>query len=478
MFQQQILGTLVISVAMSCLASCSNVDPSTNTNMTSGNGSGGGGYGGTAHSSSSGEGGVGGNQFCAGARWIDIGGAVDGNLGITGQEDFYIFKGQEGQVLSIDIDAQYLHGTGFDQTVIDSVVTLYDGDGVQIAENDDPLEYATNDSRLYTILPKTRDYCIRVSECWTNPGMTCGGEKDKLVTKYTLYLDRLMASSIAPISIDTETGDAPASATEIKYGLSSSNNYFSTVWGRFDHGNDVDVFGFTLPNDVSVPANSRSVGYFFFTPTGPNENGSTATLGNMWVAEAADPGQTIAHIDANVTSILAPRLETGKPYLLFVTRASGSPLANDFYFIRHSLSASSTLEVEQTAGQNDMLALAETIVVNPETNRAFLEGDILPAPTDIDDFRIVVPNGMAQVRASCSARYYGSGLRDLTVSLRSANGEQLAANAFDIEDASTPAFIPWVPIGNNAEVFLEVSANSQEMSVASTFYSCTVAFVP
>jgi hypothetical protein len=174
----------------------------------------------TATSSGTGGAGTGGGGPCASAPVLDLGSSVDGTLAKTGQEDYYRISGQKGWAIQLDIDAQYLGMADYDPTYIDSVITVFDEKGVQVAQNNDPIEYTTNDSRLYTILPADGDYCVRVAECWSviaNPGSSCASPKDKTTTAYTLGARQLLDDPGQPATADLEKGNDAASATAIDY---------------------------------------------------------------------------------------------------------------------------------------------------------------------------------------------------------------------------------------------------------------------
>lgn len=481
MVRCRMIGALAVGAVISCAASCSdggNVPSSGGTSSSSSGGgeAGGGGAGG------GGAAGGGGSSFCEGATPIEFGELIEGDLASTGQEDVYRFIGKKGQVLAIDIDAQYLNNTGRDPTVIDAVVTLFDDLGNQIARNNDPIEYSTSDSRLYTILPNDGTYCVRVSECWTsvpNPGENCAGEKDKVVTNYTLWPYEFIDDPGDSFAADVEQGDTPADATALEYLPHVSGYYYpNTIWGTFRDEQDVDVFGFTVPSEFVLPANTRLTGQFYFIQTGPDENGSTATMGNAWVADASAPEKVLARVDATTNYLLGPRLEVGKPYLLFVTRAPGVTRTNDFYFARHHAYESSPLELEKGVGQNDTPATAEVVVVDMQTNRVYMEGDISMAPADMDHFSATVPANMTMVAAACGGGDIGSGLRDLKLSLLGANGDLLTPTSWDVGDQMQWVEVPYVSVGGNAQVIMKVEAGHQDPMVAQTFYGCGLRFAP
>jgi len=88
--------------------------------------------------------------------------ATDEELAPTGEVDYFTFEGKKGDAVLIDIFAQE---KAFEKTAIDTVMTLFDKDQKQIAENDDPTPRTTNDSAIFTILPADGTYYITVQEC-------------------------------------------------------------------------------------------------------------------------------------------------------------------------------------------------------------------------------------------------------------------------------------------------------------------------
>ena len=485
MLRRRITGALATGMAISCLISCSgSVDV---PNIGNGNGgatsSSSSSSSGTGGMSSGGAGGAGGKSFCADAKPIEPGEPVLGDLAITGQKDLYRFTGKKGQVLGIDVDAQYLGNAAYDPTYIDSVVTLFDDQGNEIARNDNPLEYRIDDSRLYTILPEDGEYCVQVSECWTtiyNPELHCAGTADKLVTSYVAYLDEFVDLPDDGVTAEIEMGDNAENAKAIEFEELDASWYLATYWGTFRDESDVDVFSFMLPAGISVPPDRRSEGRIYIMPTGSTGSGSTATMGNMWIAEANNPEKKLAQVDAYRQPKFVPILESDKQYLLFVDRPATVTAANDFYFVRHYIWYSNPLEKETGTGQNDTPTTAEPIAINGATFRGYIAGDLFPNGPDIDQFKASVPpgNGLKYVGAICGARVNGSSLRDMKLTLRASDGALLDVGASSIEKINDYAYVEGVPIGNNNEIILEVAASKIDPTIAQTYYSCSIHFDP
>lgn len=480
MLRRLFIGPFVAGAAALLLASCSDASDTTPP------GAGGAGAASSSVAGSTGNGGAGGTgggSPCAGAVDIEFGEIVDGDLASTGQKDFYRFIGKKGQVVLIDVDAQSSDDADYDPTYIDSVVTLFNADGDQIAQNDDPIEYSTGDSRLYTILPADGEYCFRVADCWIaapNPAQNCAGEKDKLATSYEVWLYELVDEPSDPNTEEVEAGDDAASATTIAYAKDSAGIYTTTLWGTFEDQDDIDVWSFTLPADFESPPGYRTSGSFFIMPSGPSQSGSTAPTGKVWVADAAAPDVALAQVDAGNNVRLFPLLKAGAPYLLFVTRPKGPTLENDFYFVRHYPSSGNPLEMETGTGTNDTPATAEALAPFPGEKNAvsfYVEGDLAMGAQDVDHF-LAVASGQATVVATCAAQRAGSGLRGFTVSLLAADGSLLPNSIKVTEKETVNARVPPVPLGGATQVILKLEADSQDATVTQAFYRCGVHFTP
>jgi hypothetical protein len=478
MLRRPLLETSPIFAAALILSGCSDVADTTlggaggsgGTNSSAAGSIASGGGGGTT-----GAGGAGGASLCAQAKDIEFGEGIEGDLGMTGQEDFYRFIGKKSQVIEIDIDAQVVGDHQYDPDYIDAVVTLYDADGNQIARNDNPIEFSTGDSRLYTMLPADGEYCVRVAECWTampNPALNCAGEKDKLVTSYSVWFEEFVDEPGDAVSVDFEAGNDPATANELEYDKGGKSYYETTFWGMFDGPGDVDVWSFTLPADLSpVPPNVRTAGRFFIMRSGPNESGSTADTGTVQVVEVAAPGVVLAEVNAAKNPDFFPHLKLGVPYLLIVPRAKGVAGANDFYFIRHYPTRGNPLEMELGMGENDTPGKAETLAI--EEGHGYIEGDLAMNAQDVDHFLATVPDGMKFVRASCKAWGSGSGLNKLTVTLLTSTNTVLASA---LEEETEPARIPDTGLNGAPEVVMKIQAGSQAPAIVEAFYRCGLHF--
>lgn len=90
--------------------------------------------------------------------------AISGVLNPAGDQDYFTLTAGAGQILSVGIDAQSL----VDPSAADTVVSVYDGHGSLIAENDD--FGGSTDSFLQVTIPQAGRYYIRVRDVASRGG--------------------------------------------------------------------------------------------------------------------------------------------------------------------------------------------------------------------------------------------------------------------------------------------------------------------
>lgn len=415
---------------------------------------------------------------CAGGADLVFGELVEGDLSQPGQEDYYRFDGLKGQVLWIDVDAQDIDGVSLDPTYIDTVVTLFSEADVKLAQNNNPTEFSTADSRLYTILPDDGTYCIRVAECHSvisNPGSNCYSDPAGISsTFYEMNVFELIDDGPGDSNTaDPEAGNDPPSASEVDFVQSDTGGYFSAyLWGYYDTVDDVDVFKFTLPADVPVPFDARA--HFNVTAfnAGTTGSGSSIPTGEMVIVDPDVPDLPIARLDPSKSEELQVPLVLDKEYWLFVNRPPSTPEENDFYFLSAFPGWGNPLEIDDVVNTDP--ATPEALAFSDE-NSAFVEGDIAPI-TDLDHYVVEVPSGNTLVSAVCASRTRGSGLRQMKISILGEDGMLLNPSATDIETSTSLAFSQDIPVGANTEIVLKVEAATQAADASGTYYQCGVHF--
>jgi hypothetical protein len=393
--------------------------------------------------------------------------------------DYYTFEGTKGQALYIYTTAK----TGmdpFDPRDPDLVITMYDENKQQIAENDDPFPRRSNDSEIYTILPADGTYYVRVLECnaWEKGGPSvCSAAGDIEDTSYTFGILRL-DPTLQSVTGETAPDNTEAMPDAVKYqkaGMMAGAYVISTVDGFYSDMNDRDVYSFKLPTDYVLGADERLVGYFSLLPSGPTGNGSTAPTGEISIV---DPTTMIAvaKIDGSLSEDMSPPLQADKDYLLFVDapKMGGDFAANPFYFVLHNGGGSNPVEKEKLPLENDTTAMAEVLTAAMGTQSFFVEGDVTIAGTDVDFFSMTVPTGMTKANMICGAQRSGSGLRSFKMSLIGKDGTTVIKTGVEAADADLLFQDLNVTAGDM--VYLKVEAAMQDPAVTSTFYRCGVHF--
>jgi hypothetical protein len=210
---------------------------------------------------------------------------------------------------------------------------------------------------------------------------------------------------------------------------------------------------------------------------------SFTRLGEVSIVDPATAA-TVATIDGSVGELaasLAVPLSLGKPYYLVVKHPATAAGSNDFYFQLRTFGDSNPLEAETTS-QNNQPAGAEALMAVAYADGStsyFIEGDLLPAGTDVDHFSVAVPPSMAGViNVACAAQRSGSGLRGLTATVLDSLGTPVGGPASASEAAASDLLVSTlpVPIGATSRI-IKLEAASQAPDVLSAFYRCGIHFL-
>ena len=481
-------GASAVSIS-ACSSSNSSNGGSSGTGATGGTDGGGatGGTGGTGATGGTGgtgakDGGAGdGNDTKDTASPLTLGTTVQAKLDPAGTDiDWYKFDGTKDQAISIVTQAKT--GTDpFDPTYLDLVVTLFDANGTQLAEQDDPTPPNSNDPLLFTVLPAAGSYYLRVLECnaWSKGGAANCADVTKITNKnYSLVVSEMTFSSAGEVK-EVEPNNDATTATPLTYQKnpnSAGHYYLSTIYGGFSDANDVDVYSLTVPTDLAIDAGSRAVGSFYLQPPTTNGDGSSTSPGEVHLTTAADPATMIAQVDDSTGASLDVPLLAGTQYLVFYKRAAQPTGAQDFYFDLSGFGTSNPLE-QDDAGNNTAVGAEVLVQSTTSPGSFFIEGDLAPASADVDHFSFAVPATNAdQVSVACGAQRSGSGLRGFTVDLLDSAGTPVVgASATEAADKDLLLDKIVTPSGQS-KLLLKLSATSQAVDVTSTFYRCGVHF--
>lgn len=471
---------------------------STNTG-TGGTGTGGGGTagGGTAGGGTGGAGGAAGNHDFASATPVDVNAqtATAAALVDATTKDFYKFTGKAGDRLTFIVKAQGLvaNNTGNDDTIIDPVVTLWDSQQNQIAQDDDAWPRFGRDPQLFTILPADGDYYVSIEDCGSAFGPNNCAPPDGILTfDYELNVvttDKLNAPEVwAGSSQDGTTAKAVPIAYAVPSGGTPGGYGIYILDGAFKAAGETHVFSFTPPKDTTVDPTQRPHAELWVQPISSNNgDGSTANV-NVWIVDSLDLATTIASVDQKNYSdgdsqtsapiAMSVPVELEHEYFVFMqSEASPAVPATDFYFAEHYVGGFYYGQLEANPDANDDLAKPETLTTpaNATAGAYFVDGDISKAGTDVDNYELTVPADANTVSLYCSAQRAGSGLRGFQATVLGADGKTILANATEVANAEMSASQKKVAVGTT-KAFLQVSAATQDAAVAGTFYHCTVVF--
>lgn len=386
-----------------------------------------------------------------------------GEIAPAADKDFYSFEGTAGTWMGISTTAN----PDDDDTLVDTVITLYDSTRTQIAENDDAFPRLSTDSELLFRVPATGTYYIEVrdfSDWHADPEVESHpGEP------YSLSLFTIDTAGTV-VAEDAETGNDAASATAAKFGTSGTSG---AIVGTFADASDVDVFS------VQITDTASHIFGVQLMPGGDTGNGSSSSVAPMWITDSA--GETVISRFATVgLSEFQPSLAPGS-YLLWLQHPATAAGANDFYVIKHYIGTENDPEAELDAGTNDTIATAEPLVLMartdvPTTRNAFIISQ-LSAVSDVDVYSFVVEAG-EQAGISCGAETSGSGVRGLHIELQRADGSVVAMadeNATDDGALITPSETTAVGEGT---FYAVLSKTGQDETVTSHWVRCGIRAMP
>ncbi|WP_437629424.1 PPC domain-containing protein [Sorangium sp. So ce854] len=432
------------------------------------------------------------NESIETAEAIEIDGdAVQETLDpVDADQDFYRFTGTKGQVLYILTDAKPA-ADETDPRYPDLVVSLLDGQGNQIARNDDPPQ-GGNDSRLITVLPADGDYYLVVEECTSALGpSSCAPAEDIENFDYVLAVASLdpAAADDDSLAEDKEPNDEAAQAVPLHYeALDDDTGYYTTfLIGDFETAADVDVYSFTLPETPAAEHGLKAT-FVLSAPPGAEGSGSTVDVSEIAVFDAADLTTPYAKADPSKGgSIEVPvKVGEGTEYLVFVKRPQGEVGANDFYVLLHNRLESSGREAQEAT--NNVATTPEGDLYSFDIGGGGIayavDGELVDGETsDTDYYALPLPEGADatwKVSAFCGAQRHGSGLREFKVTLLNGDGTEIGdgytateGEAADLEIVGKD--LPASPAENR--LIAMVSAGTPAADVTSRSYDCVFGLI-
>lgn len=402
--------------------------------------------------------------------------------------DFYRFSGNAGDLIFIDTAAKP-ETDPFSNEYPDLVVTLYDSAQQQIAENDDPfLNRDTNDSEIYTVLPATGDYYIRVQDCltWEGGGVdNCSPAADIIYFDYGLRVT-VIDNTSDDVTLDPENGNDETTAAATAYTEESTGNYYASLaYGGFADNADIDVFSISLPPNLAF-TEAPMLNVTFVGPEGPTGCGTTNNVGMTWVEDGA--GTVVSSMDHSLNAVERPRrlrapMPVDTQHYLFVQHPGGTAGANDFYILLHSPSDSNPLEAQEAANGDPATPEALTGSAVDTAYGYFVQGTM----ADGDEDHYLVDGAPASgfdtatwtLSVACGAQRSGSGLRALSAEVLGAAAPHTPVpNATGTETAADDLFVDDVALGGESQFVVKLSGGTADATVSSRFYMCGIYFSP
>lgn len=342
-----------------------------------------------------------GNDDLDSATEVDETGRAQGVINPAGDMDFYSFDGEEGVWMAISTDAN----SQDDPTKIDTAITLYNGDGTQIADNDDAIPRRNTDSEILIKLPYTGTYYVRVQEfsTWTPQDMADEGSPD-----YTYQLQ------IFPLNIEADLVTADSEAEDAAVGATAGTNEggFGLGLGTFGAAGEEDIFNLSVV--ATDEGGNRNV-TFQLMPHGADGYGSTANTVDMWVVDSTDD-TIIGRVSATVgdKGEISPSLAAGDYQIVI-----GAPAdlgANPFYVFKIFVGSSDNApEVDDAANNTAAGAQALEFRDNAGRRSGFVMSTLSEGDVDYYSFDTVAGEVVA---LACGSRSSGTGVIDLNVSIR------------------------------------------------------------
>ncbi|WP_437933120.1 hypothetical protein [Sorangium sp. So ce341] len=424
-----------------------------------------------------------------------------GNNGLEGtlepleeDADYYSFIGTKGLPVYLVTDAKPSDAER-DPTYPDTVITLLDADGNQIAQNDDPQDGFTNDSELLTVLPADGEYFVVIQDC--NAAFPesafpngCFDPAEVVSFDYSvqvLPLD-LAASETDSLVAEVEPNNDAEQAVSMPYELNQDESaYFTTfVFGSFTDEADVDVYSFTPPETPEFE-NALLAQLSFSGPSGPEGNGSTVDVSEVAVFNATDLTSAYAKVDPSKGGDIAVPVEAGQEYFVFVKRPAGEVGENDFYILLHSRTSSDPLEAEEETN-GDVATPEGGLVSFPNGGGGVsfaVEGKLAGTEEtpDVDVYELPLDDTGEgwTISVICGAQRHGSGVRELRAEVLNGDGTEIGAAYAETETEAEDLFvnakaIPEAPEGNR--LLVRVSAGTPAADVTSRGYNCLFAYLP
>ena len=382
-----------------------------------------------------------------------FGSSVSDSIFPAGDQDYFRFEGEQGQWLIITTDAN----ADDDDAMVDTVLTLYNSDRTRIAQNDN-YDDGEADSRIVTRLPATDTYYVKVQDA-QNMGIDANRGERTFV--YTLKI-RALATDNEQVNLGVESGNDADSAQVLGW---SERYHYAWIVGGYDAVDDVDVYSFTIPTQEEA-GDKRQFDMNIYKAS-PSGNGSTSRVGRVWITDAQ--GAIVARRTPGTDfDTFAPNLAPGD-YKFWVEHPGGQAGGNDFYVLLVYRRSDNDPELEEDT--NGTLENAEQITLAPNGSlQSFFVLAHIP-DGDVDYFRINIAENH-RLTVVCRSRSAGSGVVDMTVSVRDSQDQEISS---DIEDG-TRAYLRDANPGRTeaGPLYVRLSKVGQLEDVVGNFVRCGI----
>jgi hypothetical protein len=391
------------------------------------------------------------NDSFAEAETVLINGEKVGHINPAGDFDYFSFEAAAGDWLVLYTTAN----PSSQPNRVDTVITLYDSNMVQLAENDDGIPRQSPDSEIIYHVPTTGTYFIMVQEFSTwKEGRTPEGAENY---RYRIHVDKFVAENNDYITIDSEAGNDIATANNLTFYSRANSGY---AMGTLASDSDIDVYRFTIP--VGPDQNFRAQ----IMPAGVDGYGSTSGIGLIWITDVT--GSTItARIDNGPQDLfrLSPPLAAGD-YLMWVSHPGMATGSNDHYTIKNYLNNDNPPEMEDT--NNDTREGAELVTMSDATLRSGFILTDMPFG-DVDNLKFEVKTG-EEVAVYCGSRSSGSGIQQLTATVTDMSGTMIGTGT---ETATSGISLSEMTITSTMG-YVRLSRGEQDMEVTGQWVRCGI----
>ena len=392
------------------------------------------------------------NDSFAEAREININGKLSGAINPAGDIDYFSFEGTEGDWIAITTERLRSN----QPSNLDTVVTLYDSSMEQLARNDDDIAGIDSDSEIIYHVAATGTYFLKVEDFSTtrDDRENEGGAG----FRYSVKVDRFVTENNDFVTVDAERGNDAASANDFSF-FTGGSRPVGYALGTLTDPADVDVYRFTIPPGA---ANNFRIQVM---PAGPSGYGSTSGLGDMWVTNVSGSTITARISNADQTLFrLSPSLPGGD-YLLWLAHPGDAAGANDHYVVKNFIFNENPAEMLEE--RNNTEAGAEEIPLS-ETSRAGYIISALP-DGDTDHYKInLQPN--EKVSVFCGSRTAGSGIVDVTASVRDQSGTTIATGT----ESATISIALRDLVVTSSVAYIQLDRGPQLMDVTGDWVRCGI----